>query len=375
MAYMQVVIEEADGGASGAELRNNANARALSMLGEGGARHIFRVRPSSSRPARSIAPTVRSFESGEIDRLLRTVEQERPDFVLIEGVALLDALRGIRQYWPDLPIVVDMHNVESTLQAEIDRSRLPHALRPLAASLHVRRWRRSEQADRDCAALATELWTCSEQDADLLVRLIGGPRPAVVPNPVPEWTRGCCIAGSSVGNRVLFVGHLGYRPNKLAVNELCRDIMPRLRKRLPSAQLHVCGRRPGNRMTHLIYATGHQLTPDPPDLAPIYAGASVTALPLREGGGTRIKVIEALSVGCPIVATAKAVEGLGLTPGQQYLQAEDARAFAEALCRVLAEPSLRVDLVEAGRAFCTRTFGDDLRRQAIAESLRKFLAR
>ena len=109
---------------------------------------------------------------------------------------------------------------------------------------------------------------------------------------------------------------------------------------------------------------------DPADLAPLYRAADMVLLPLSEGGGSRIKVLEALAVGVPVVATAKAVEGLDLHPGRHYLAAETPRDFAAAAERLVREPDLGEQLREEGRAFVQAAHGQD----AITGNVRAALA-
>ena len=174
---------------------------------------------------------------------------------------------------------------------------------------------------------------------------------------------------------MLFVGHLGYHPNRRAVHELCAAILPRLRRLRPDTRLHVCGRSPAPALARLVEAAGGRLTADPPDLGDAYRRAAVVAVPLREGGGTRIKIIEALAIGRPIVATAKAVEGLGLAPGTHYVRAETPREFATALARLLDDPDGARALAARGGEVVEARFGSQAREAAYSEALKPFGAR
>ena len=301
--------------------------------------------------------------------LLETIRRQRPVCVLFEGVGLLQAVEAVRAEFPGLRLIVDFHNVESRLLADVLRARLPRPLRPLTPLVWARRLAAARQADRRIARLAGEIWTCSTRDHDH-ARALGIEVPvSVIANPVPQWcleTRGKPLAPAQ---DILFVGHLRYPPNRRAVLELCQSIMPRLQQRLPGARLHVCGRSPKAKLKRLVESRGHRLTENPPELRPVYETAQVAAMPLREGGGTRIKVLEALAVGCPVVATGKAVEGLGLEDGVHFLKADDAREFAVALEAVMTTPALARRLAEAGRHLVERQFGPATRRAAISAAL------
>lgn len=310
----------------------------------------------------------------DADRIA-AILSEAPDVVVVEGVALLGWARALREKLPaKTRIVIDFHNVESALLEAQDRARLPGPLRALAPFLFRRRWAEAKRLDREAIALADAIWTCSRQD-EALVRSLAGRavNAAVIPNPVPPW---CGEFEAERGEtveipQILFVGHLGYPPNKAAVRRLAGSIMPGVLRRFPQARLTIAGRRPNARLKALVDKSPFvDLVGDPVDLAPLYRAADMVLLPLTEGGGSRIKVLEALAIGMPVVATAKAAEGLNLEPGRHYLAAETPRDFAAAVERLVREPELGERLREEGRAFVQAAHGED----AIARKVRAALA-
>lgn len=320
--------------------------------------------------ARRSAPTVVRLHPDDVAHLLQAAQADRPDFVLFEGVALLDAMRELRRVLPHMPIVVDFHNVEARLYRDVRLARLPRLARPIMQLLLRRRFDEASAADREAALIADAIWTCSEGDA-AVAREAGPARPVhVVPNPIPAW---CSTVDPETprahGRTVLFVGHLGYAPNRRAIGELVASIMPEVQRSFADAQLHVCGRAPRERLKRLLDDQGHRLTADPPDLAPLYRGAAAAVIPLRQGGGTRIKVLEALAVGCPVVATAKAVEGLALEDGRHFLRAETTSDFVAALSRLFEDRDLAARLSTQGRRFVQGTHGDAARSDAIRTAL------
>lgn len=115
----------------------------------------------------------------------------------------------------------------------------------------------------------------------------------------------------------------------------------------------------------MVAAHGHRLSADPPDLRPAYAQAAAAVMPLREGGGTRLKALEALVAGCPVVATAKAVEGLGLVPDRHYLAAERPGDFVAALLRLDADAGLAHALAVEGRRLIETRYAEAPRREAL----------
>lgn len=145
------------------------------------------------------------------------------------------------------------------------------------------------------------------------------------------------------------MAHLGYPPNILAARMLMRAILPGLRAALPGASVLIAGRDPDAALRAEAAATpGLRLLADPPDPEPLYAHSDLAVMPILEGGGTRIKLLEAFCVGRPVVATAKAVEGHGLQPGRHYLRAETPEEFITQILRLQAEPGLGAALIAAG---------------------------
>lgn len=273
------------------------------------------------------------------------------DAVVIEHLGLWPllghpGLRGIRR-------ILDLHNVESALLAMTE----PRWRRLLGLDARVRALRAVERRAVDAA---DEVWVCSTVDAARLRRLHAPQTPIrVVPNAVPAtWQEDGASERprNAAGPNLLYVGHLGYRPNVRAAEMLAGSILPRLRRRLPGATLTLAGRNPHRRVRALA-GEGVTLVADPLSLAPLYRDADIAAIPLRIGGGTRIKVIEAMAAGLPVVATALAVEGLGLKPGQHFRLAEPAQAFVDEIERLWSDTVLELAQRQQARAFVLEHFG------------------
>ncbi len=140
--------------------------------------------------------------------------------------------------------------------------------------------------------------------------------------------------------RVLFVGSLGYPPNEEAAVLLIDRVAPLL-THLPNLKVTIAGRSPNAALRRQLL--GNPLIDffeDASDLAPLYASALAVVVPLRAGGGTKIKTIEALAYGRPLVSTAEGVRGMDIEAGVNYLAAETAADFAASICRLVEEPGL-----------------------------------
>ncbi len=155
--------------------------------------------------------------------------------------------------------------------------------------------------------------------------------------------------GAVEPDTLIYSGALTYSANFDAVDYFLREIYPRLRAARPSVQLRVTGRTEGVPIERLPREPGVTFTGYLEDVRPAVAHSAVCIAPLRLGGGTRLKILEAMALGTPVVATSKGAEGLAVTHGRDILLADEPAAFAEAVLRILRDPALRQHLSDNGR--------------------------
>ena len=170
---------------------------------------------------------------------------------------------------------------------------------------------------------------------------------SVVPNGVSALTP--CDPADERPGELLFVGSLEYWPNADAVTWFVRDVLPRIRARHPGARFVAVGARPGEAVRALHNGTDVVVAGSVPDLEPYYRQAALVVVPMRLGGGTRIKVLEALAHGKALATTSVGAEGLSLTPGEALIVADGPEAFADACVRLLGDAAARARLGEHGR--------------------------
>jgi glycosyltransferase involved in cell wall biosynthesis len=170
---------------------------------------------------------------------------------------------------------------------------------------------------------------------------------AIIPN-------GADVAGALTAqatpepDTLIYPGALSYDANYDAMLHFVHAILPRIRAQRPQVRLRITGWVTAEQQAALA-ADGVEWTGYVPDVRPLVARAWSEVVPLRLGGGTRLKVLEALALGTPVVSTSKGVEGLELEPEQHLLLADTPAEFARATLRLLAEPALRARLAVAGR--------------------------
>jgi sugar transferase (PEP-CTERM/EpsH1 system associated) len=258
--------------------------------------------------------------------------------------------------------ILNTQNVEYLI-LERTAVRATSWLRRLYARLEARKLRRSELAGcrRSDAVL-----TVSEVDRAALAPHVGAVPIRLVPNGVDTefFTPGDTPEDPG---RLVFTGAIGYQPNTDGVLHFCRDIFPLIRQAAPETTLAVVGKDPPPAVRAL--AGSHVIvTGTVPDVRPWMQSAAVFVCPLRVGGGTRLKILEAQASGRPVVSTSLGCEGLAVTPGQDILVADEPAAFAEAVLRCLRDPALRARLGAAGRALVERRY----RWEAIGADLAAF---
>jgi glycosyltransferase involved in cell wall biosynthesis len=241
----------------------------------------------------------------------------------------------------DQPVLVMAHNVESLIWQrmwENERNRLKR--------WYIKRqWKKFEEFERQVFSQSTLTVAVSEADAQLARTRYQAHRVAVVEN-------GVDVQLFSPGDQardpheILFLGSLDWRANLDGVKMLLDEVLPLVLKQEPLAKLSIVGRKPPKWLIERIEREpAVSLFADVPDVRPYLNRCGVMAVPLRVGGGSRLKILEAMAAGCPVVSTAVGAEGLELEPETHYLQASAPQALAEALVNCIQSP---VDA--AGRA-------------------------
>lgn len=193
------------------------------------------------------------------------------------------------------------------------------------------------------------LYVGSHNDARLVAH--AGREVRVLPNTVRVPREPPAPAPASGIHRFLFIGSLGYMPNDDAVRWFCEEIFPSVRAARP-CELVVAGRGANDALKRFLAGrAGVVFLGEVASSAPVFAGAHTVIVPLRAGGGTRIKILEAFSAGRPVVTTTLGIEGIDARPGEHHLAADTAEAFASACLRLVNEPDLRESLASSALRF------------------------
>ncbi len=244
------------------------------------------------------------------------------------------------------PAVLFTHNVE----AEIWRRHAETARRPLRW-LYRTQWRRMLRFERDALARFDGVLAVSDADRDTFARLYPGALRApvdVIPTGV-DTTFFAPAASPAASRTLVFTGSMDWLPNEDAMLHFCRDVLPLVRAEVPEVTLTIVGRAPTPPVLALA-GPSVTVTGRVDDVRPFLDAAAVFVVPLRIGGGTRLKIFEAMAMGKAVVSTAIGAEGLPVEHGRQLLIADDPVRFAEAIVGLLHDVPYRRALEHAARA-------------------------
>lgn len=299
-------------------------------------------------------------------KLASLLQQEEFDIIQIEGLELAYLLSTVVRHGRRVKVLFDNHNMETEIQRRAFRadlatvSRWPAALYSWLQIGRIRRFERwaCQQAD----------WTTVVSEVDRLNLLAILPEPAppvsVVPNciDVPQYQAAVEQATSGLKREaeqektrytfdILFTGKMDYRPNVDAVLWFAREIWPGIRSVRPNTTWAIVGQRVHRRLQPLRQVEGIVVTGHVAQIEPYMAGASVYVAPFRIGGGTRLKLIEAMAAGKAIVSTPMGAEGYGVSHDRELLLASTANEMVASILHLLGHPGESRRLGEAAAAF------------------------
>jgi glycosyltransferase involved in cell wall biosynthesis len=217
---------------------------------------------------------------------------------------------------------------------------------------------RARQEENEALAAFDRVFVCSEADRQaLLSRAISGAEVIVLPNslPLPEITP---VPPPPRGPfTLLFAGTLGYAPNEDAVQHFSAAILPRIQAGADRlVTLRIVGVGAGPAVLRLDGQAGVEVIGEVPEMAPWYRDAHLVVVPIRAGGGTRIKVLEAFAQRRPVVATTIGIEGIAAVDGQHACIADDPGPFATACLRLLHDPELAERMADAAFDLFSRDY-------------------
>jgi glycosyltransferase involved in cell wall biosynthesis len=283
--------------------------------------------------------------------------------VQIEGIELAPYLDVVDRVWPssdraDRPLVVfDDHNCEYVLQERVFLTDLYSPARWLAAAYSFVQWRRLRRYEAQVCLGADRVLAVSQADARALRRLVPGLDVTVIPNGIDSRVyQPAAVESHAAGHSLVFTGTMDFRPNVDAVLWFTKEVWPLIKAEVPDVHFSVVGQRPHRRLDPLREDRSVTLTGWVEDVRPYIADAAVYVAPLRMGGGTRLKLLEAMAMGKPVVATSLGAEGYPVADERELILADTPTQFAQAVVALLHSPVRRAELGHNARVFVERRY-------------------
>ena len=245
------------------------------------------------------------------------------------------------------PAVLFTHNVES----EIWRRHMEAARGRTKRLLMRQQWRRMLRFERDAVRRFDAVLAVSDTDCQTLEGLYGPLRQPVrvVPTGVDTTYFAPLPATPERPAHLVFTGSMDWLPNEDGMLFFVREVLPLVRQQEPSVTLSIVGRAPTAAVARLAQEPGIEVTGRVDDVRPHVAAGGVYIVPLRIGGGTRLKIFEAMAMGRPVVSTTIGAEGLPVRDGEHIHIADEPQAFADAVLRLIRDGRERRRIGSAAR--------------------------
>jgi len=277
---------------------------------------------------------IRKFASRRVSGLINRLTRERRFDVLV-----CDFLAPSLNFATRLstPSVLFQHNVESALW----RRQAKHQANPAKRiAFAIEAWK-MDRYERATVRRFHHIIAVSENDRDLMSAMTDASRITVAPTGV-DLAQYRAVAGREASEPiVMFLGSMDWEANVDGVEFFCRDIWPRIRAAVPAARFRIVGRRPGARVQRLTELPSVEVTGDVPSVVEYLQDAAVFVVPLRIGGGTRLKIYEAMAAGRAVVSTSIGAEGLDVNHGRDVILADEPTSFADGVISLLTDPKRR----------------------------------
>ncbi len=344
------------------------NCRILSTRENKNTWSLFLLIPAKFRDAvkfriwnRSLTEPAESSYLSLYPQLKEFLRSNPVDYIILEDMSILSLTKLIRRMQPSVPIVYDAYNVNSTLAA-------------VAVEKGLLEKKQYDSILRDELTLykkVRRIFTCSVQDLEQLRKMnedkLDG---AVIPNGVgiPEKLNG---RGSGLGSQhILFCGSMDYLPNQEGLLWFCKEVFPRILEQLPSAKLLVVGKGdPGAELNKLLVNPSIVNYGRVDRVETYYHQSAMAVVPLLSGSGTRLKLLESMALGVPVVSTSSGAEGIHYTDGKNILIADDALLFAHRVVEMLNQPSMARQIAAEAFAFVQHEYDWNI----VGEKMEKYL--
>jgi glycosyltransferase involved in cell wall biosynthesis len=252
--------------------------------------------------------------------------------------------------WPQKK-VFDSHNCLSALARQVSHEQSGAFRR----AIYEREASRLSKLERQVCSRMDITLACSNEDAQAFRNLGADGRFVIAPNGVDTTFFSPSKSPEEPGN-VVFTGAMNYYPNEQGALHFCKNILPLLDGCSPAVRVYLVGKSPGSAVRSLHDGVSTIVTGRVDDVRPYVDRSQVVVVPLLHGSGTRLKILEAFSMGKAVVSTSQGAEGIPAVDGEQILLADDPAEFAAKVRRLLESPELRTTIGRAAQGLVQKQF-------------------
>jgi sugar transferase (PEP-CTERM/EpsH1 system associated) len=294
---------------------------------------------------------IKKYESAAMLRKITELEREHAFDLLV--CDFLAPAANVPQTL-NAPAVLFQHNVE----AVIWQRHYEVVTNPIKKAYLYGQWQKMQRFEKEMCSRFDCVIAVSAEDRDLMKREYGAQAVFDVPTGVDTEFYRPSGAIESSKHGIVFTGSMDWLPNEDAIRYFMREIMPLIKNKVPDASLTVVGRNPPSSLVDLskedpsLVITGRV-----DDVRPYIESAAAYVVPLRIGGGTRLKIFEAMAMEKPVVSTTIGAEGLPLTNGVELLVADEPETFGDAVVKVLSDRSWASELAQRAAAAVRQNHG------------------
>ena len=294
---------------------------------------------------------IQKYQSSEMARRIRELDAAGQHDLII-----CDFLTPAVNLFSDPPLrsktLIFQHNVESQIW-----ERLFQNARGLKKIYFRQQWKRLEKFEGKTCAQADGVAAVSEEDCRLMRKLFGLKNLlGAVPTGVDVEYFSAATRRAKQPQSLVFLGSMDWMPNIDGAKFFVEEIFPLVRRKFPNSTLAMVGRNPPPQIKELEKTSGVQVTGTVADVRPYLGQAEVMIVPLRIGGGTRIKIFEGMASGIPVVSTTIGAEGLPVRSGENIFLADSPDEFANRICQLFEQAEWRTRLGKNGFALVKNEF-------------------